>query len=128
MDRKFIITALAYAIIGMCLGIYMAKSGDHGHRVSHAHIMLAGFVVSFIYGLCHKLWLPGASGALVQAQFWLHQVGVLMMSLGLFLLYGQHIAVETIDPMLAISSLMLLLGMVLMLVLFIRAPATPRPD
>lgn len=128
MDRKFIITALAYAIIGMCLGIYMAKSGDHGHRVSHAHIMLAGFVVSFIYGLCHKLWLPGASGALVQAQFWLHQVGVLMMSLGLFLLYGQHIAVETIDPMLAISSLMLLLGMVLMLVLFIRAPATPKPD
>jgi hypothetical protein len=128
MDRKFIITALAYAIIGMCLGIYMAKSGDHGHRVSHAHIMLAGFVVSFIYGLCHKLWLPGASGALVQAQFWLPQVGVLMMSLGLFLLYGQHIAVETIDPMLAISSLMLLLGMVLMLVLFIRAPATPRPD
>lgn len=128
MDRKFIITALAYAIIGMCLGIYMAKSGDHGHRVSHAHIMLAGFVVSFIYGLCHKLWLPGASGALVQAQFWLHQVGVLMMSLGLFLLYGQHIAVETIDPVLAISSLMLLLGMVLMLVLFIRAPTTPRPD
>lgn len=128
MDRKFIITALAYAIIGMCLGIYMAKSGDHGHRVSHAHIMLAGFVVSFIYGLCHKLWLPGASGALVQAQFWLHQVGVLMMSLGLFLLYGQHIAAETIDPMLAISSLMLLLGMVLMLVLFIRAPATPKPD
>ncbi|AZQ11967.1 TonB-dependent receptor [Shewanella khirikhana] len=128
MDRKFIITALAYAIIGMCLGIYMAKSGDHGHRVSHAHIMLAGFVVSFIYGLCHKLWLPGASGALVQAQFWLHQVGVLMMSLGLFLLYGQHIAVETIDPVLAISSLMLLLGMVLMLVLFIRAPATPGPD
>ena len=128
MDRKFIITALAYAIIGMCLGIYMAKSGDHGHRVSHAHIMLAGFVVSFIYGLCHKLWLPGASGALVQAQFWLHQVGVLMMSLGLFLLYGQHIAVETIDPVLAISSLMLLAGMVLMLVLFIKSPATPGPD
>ncbi|WP_338590055.1 TonB-dependent receptor [Shewanella khirikhana] len=128
MDRKFIITALAYAIIGMCLGIYMAKSGDHGHRVSHAHIMLAGFVVSFIYGLCHKLWLPGTSAALVQAQFWLHQVGVLLMSLGLFLLYGQHIAVETIDPVLAISSLLLLLGMVLMLVLFIRAPATPRPD
>ncbi|WP_372871607.1 TonB-dependent receptor [Shewanella sp.] len=126
MDRKFIITALIYAIIGMCLGIYMAKSGDHGHRVSHAHIMLAGFVVSFIYGLCHKLWLPGASGALVQAQFWLHQVGVLMMSAGLFLLYGQHIAVETIDPGLAISSLMLLLGMVLMLVLFIKKPTAPH--
>lgn len=55
MDRKFIISALCYAILGMCLGIYMAKSGVHGHRVTHAHIMLAGFVVSFIYGLCHKL-------------------------------------------------------------------------
>ncbi|ABM01194.1 hypothetical protein SHAM105786_10875 [Shewanella amazonensis] len=122
MDRKFIISALCYAILGMCLGIYMAKSGVHGHRVTHAHIMLAGFVVSFIYGLCHKLWLPGAAGALVQGQFWLHQLGVLLMSAGLFLLYGQHIEVATIDPVLAISSFMLLLAMVLMLVLFLKTP------
>ena len=51
MDKKYITTALGYAIIGMMLGIYMAASKDHGHMVTHAHIMMIGFVVSFIYGL-----------------------------------------------------------------------------
>lgn len=55
MDRKFILTAFGYAILGLALGIHMAASKDHGQFVTHAHIMLVGFVLSFIYGLCHKL-------------------------------------------------------------------------
>ena len=48
MDRKFVISALCYALLGMVLGIHMAASKDHGQFVTHAHIMLVGFVVSFI--------------------------------------------------------------------------------
>ena len=57
MDRKYILTAFGYAILGLALGIYMAASKNHGQHVTHAHIMLIGFLLSFIYGLCHKLWL-----------------------------------------------------------------------
>ncbi|SDW76277.1 TonB-dependent receptor [Marinobacter mobilis] len=121
MDRKFVLSALGYAIIGMMLGIYMAKTKDHGQFVTHAHILLAGFVVSFIYGLCHKLWLTNSESRLAGIQFYLHQVGVAVMSLGLFLLYGQFIDPQVIDPVLALSAVMLLVGMVLMKVLFIQS-------
>jgi len=121
MDRKFILTSLGYAIIGLALGIFMAASKDHGHLVTHAHIMLIGFVVSFIYGLCHKLWLNNIVSKLSLVQFYIHQVGTLGVVIGLFLYYGKFVTLETIDPVLALSSIAVLIGMVLMKVLFIKA-------
>ncbi|QSX36611.1 TonB-dependent receptor [Shewanella sedimentimangrovi] len=123
MDRAFIITGLVYAILGMCLGIVMAASNDHGQLVTHAHIMLAGFVVSFLYGLCHKLWLNNLCNLLAKVQFGAHQAGMVLMAVGLFLLYGKYVAPETIEPVLILSSLLVLTGMVLMAVMFIRTPA-----
>lgn len=121
MDRKYIMTALGYAILGMLLGMHMAASQNHIQHVTHAHILLAGFVVSFVYGLCHKLWLNNTQSTLAKVQFGVHQAGVLVMSIGLFLLYGNHVEVKTIDPVLGLSSLLVLVGMVLMKVLFIKA-------
>jgi len=120
MDRKFVLTALGYAIIGLALGIYMAASKDHGHLVTHAHIMLIGFVVSFIYGLCHKLWLNNVVSKLSLAQFYIHQAGTIGIVIGLFLLYGRFVPEQTIEPVLAISSVTVFIGMVLMKVLFIK--------
>ena len=121
MDRKFVLTSLIYAVIGMALGIFMAASQNHGQMVSHAHIMLAGFVVTFIYGLCHKLWLDSDGTLLAKIQFYTHQVGVAIMSIGLFLLYGNFVKLEVIDPILALSSIAVLFGMLLMGVLFIKS-------
>lgn len=121
MDRKFILTSLGYAIIGLLLGIFMAASKDHGHLVTHAHIMLVGFVVSFIYGLCHKLWLNNILSKLSQAQFYIHQVGTAGIVIGLFLYYGKFVSLETIDPLLALSSIAVLVGMILMKILFIKS-------
>lgn len=125
MDRKFVITALVYAIIGMCLGIVMAASKNHVQHVTHAHILLVGFVVSFIYGLCHKLWLDNSCPLLAKIQFWVHQLGIAAMAIGLFLLYGQLAPFDAIDPLLALSSIAVLAGMVLMAVLFVRAGKKP---
>ena len=121
MDRKFILTSFGYAIIGLALGIFMAASKDHGHLVTHAHIMLVGFVVSFIYGLCHKLWLNNLDSRLSKAQFYIHQVGTVGIVIGLFLYYGKFVSMETIDPVLALSSIAVLIGMILMKVLFIKS-------
>ena len=121
MDKKFVLTGLIYAIAGLALGIFMAASKDHGHLVTHAHIMLVGFVVSFIYGLCHKLWLNNIVTTLSKAQFYIHQVGALGVVVGLFLYYGKFIPLETIDPFLALSSISVFIGMVLMFVLFIKS-------
>lgn len=120
MDRKFILTAFGYAILGLALGIHMAASKDHGQFVTHAHIMLVGFVLSFIYGLCHKLWLDNSHSKLAILQFYVHQCGSLVLLIGLFLLYGQFVALELIDPVLAIASTTVFVGVILMKIELIR--------
>lgn len=121
MDKKFVLTGLGYAIVGLALGIFMAASKDHGHLVTHAHIMLIGFVVSFIYGLCHKLWLNNSTSKLAISQFYVHQIGAFTVLMGLFLYYGKFVSLETIDPVLASASITVFIGMVLMTVLFIKS-------
>ena len=99
----------------------MAASKDHGHLVTHAHIMLVGFVVSFIYGLCHKLWLDNSVSKLAKSQYYIHQFGTFGIVIGLFLYYGKFVSLEKIDPLLAISSIAVLIGMILMKILFIKS-------
>ncbi|WP_448211036.1 TonB-dependent receptor [Colwellia sp. MEBiC06753] len=123
MDRKFILTAFGYAILGLALGIYMAASKNHGQHVTHAHIMLIGFVLSFIYGLCHKLWLNNSQSKLALAQFYVHQAGSAVVLIGLFLFYGQFVALETIDPILALGSITVFIGVILMKIEFIKTTA-----
>lgn len=123
MDRKFVLSALCYALLGMLLGIQMAASKDHGQFVTHAHIMLVGFVISFVYALCHRLWLGNPDGPLARVQFYLHQLGALVMSAGLYLLYGRLLPAERVDPFLAASSLAVLIAMGIMLALLMRQRA-----
>lgn len=115
------LTSLGYAIVGLALGIFMAASKDHGQLVTHAHIMLVGFVVSFVYALCHKLWLNNSTSRLAIAQFYIHQIGTVVLVTGLFLLYGNFVSMETIDPLLAVASIVVFIGVILMKILFITA-------
>lgn len=124
MDRKFVLTGLGYAIAGLALGIFMAASKNHGQFVTHAHIMLIGFVVSFLYGVCHKLWLNNSTSKLAVAQFYIHQAGTFVLLVGLFLYYGKFVALETIDPVLGAGSVTVFVGLVLMKILFIKSTKT----
>jgi len=47
-DKKYVVWALSYAAVGLVLGIYMAATHNHAELVTHAHILLIGFVVSLI--------------------------------------------------------------------------------
>ncbi|MCG9737811.1 TonB-dependent receptor [Shewanella insulae] len=125
MDRRYLLTAFSYALLGLALGLYMAASHDHGQLVTHAHIMMIGFLISFSYALCYRLWLEADSGVysggLVTAQFWLHQLGTIGVAIGLFLLYGEFVALEVVDPFLAISSFSVFGGVLLMMVQLLKA-------
>ena len=124
-DRKYLLWALSYAAAGMALGIYMAASGNHGELVSHAHILLVGFVVSFIYAVIHRLWLHAPSRALATTQFVLHQAGAIGMSVGLSLLYGGLLPEARLELVLRPSVIAVLLGALLMLVMVLRIQAVP---
>ena len=120
IDRKYLVWALAYAAIGMCLGIFMAASHDHAQRVTHAHILLVGFVVSLGYGIIHKLWLGQADPSIAKTQFIVHQAGAVTMLTGLLLLYGNLVPEAQLDPILGIASVTVLVGALLMLYMVLK--------
>lgn len=124
MDRKFVISAFMYALLGLLLGIYMSASRNHGQYVTHAHIMLAGFLLSFSYGICHKLWLGNPISGLARAQFYIHHIGAIGLLSGLYLMFGGHVPGGVIGPFLGISSIVLLVGFLLMVVQFLKSKDT----
>lgn len=124
LDRKYLVWALCYAVAGMCLGIYMAASHQHEQHVTHAHVLLLGFVASLAYGVIHKLWLQEQGRGIAVVQLFAHQLGVLGMCGGLFLLYGGFVGGAVLEPILGVASIAVLLGAVLML----RMVLTSRPD
>ena len=48
--RKFFLTAVAYGILGLGLGLHMAISQDHGQLPVHAHIMVIGWLSFVVFG------------------------------------------------------------------------------
>jgi hypothetical protein len=120
-DRKYLVWALSYAVTGMCLGIFMAASHNHAQHVTHAHIMLVGFVVSLIYGVIHRLWLGECSATLARVQFIAHHAGAIAMFTGLLLLYGGVMAEARVEPLLSAASISVLSAAIVMLVMAVKA-------
>lgn len=126
LDRAYLHIGFLYALAGLVLGIVMASSQNHGQHVTHAHILLIGFVVSFVYAVVTRLWVAGPAGTLAKIQFGFHQVGVLALVVGLFLMYGGHAAPSSLEPLLGGGSVAVLVAMVMMWVMVMRAPANAR--
>ncbi len=121
LDRKYLVWAVSYAVIGMGLGIFMAASHNHAQHVTHAHILLVGFVVSLIYAVIHKLWLGDKTTQVAKTQFIVHQAGAVTMFSGLLLLYGNMVPEPQLDPILAIASIAVFTAALLMLFMVVKS-------
>ena len=121
-DRKYLVWALAYVAAGMALGIYMAASHNHAQQVTHAHILLVGFVVSFIYAVIHKLWLTNATSWLARLQLYTHQAGSLAMFTGLFVLYGGIVPPSQAETLLAPSTMVVFVAALMMIAMVLKRP------
>jgi hypothetical protein len=124
LDRKYLLCGLGYAIAGMCLGIYMGVSKNHAQFVTHAHILLVGFVLSFIYGAIHKLWLGERVISIAKIQFAVHNAGAVTMITGLFLMFGSFVPDYQIGPVLGIASVVVLAGLLIMTYMVLTASAS----
>jgi cbb3-type cytochrome oxidase subunit 1 len=110
LDSRFFRAAVIYALIGMAGGIYMAASGDHSLAPAHAHFLLLGWVSMFLYGAFYKLH-PAAQGALAAWQWWIANIGLVIMVFGIALIVtGSSIPGE---PFAGIGALINITGMVL---------------
>ena len=94
----------------MILGPSMAISKDHGEMVTHAHIMLAGWVSSALIAYFYHQFPMTGTKPIAIFHFWFQAVSSILMLGSLFLLYGGNPAVE---PGAAIGSIGYMLGMLL---------------
>lgn len=121
MEKKYLMVSFGYGIIGLLLGIYMAVSENHGQLVTHAHIMLVGFVISFIYAVCYKIWVTNQNSATPKIQYYLHLVGSILLLVSLFLLYGHFLSENILGPVLGIGAISVLAAMILMKILIVKS-------
>ena len=105
--RQFFILALCYAIAGMVLGIYMAASHDHTEMPTHAHIMVAGWLMSSVFAFFYHLFPEIGARPLARAHFWVQGLsGIVLVGTLFSVLQGN----ESLEPVTALASVGFLIG------------------
>lgn len=107
--RRFFILAICYAIAGMALGIYMAASHNHAQMPTHAHIMVAGWLMSAVFAFFYHLFPDIGARPLASAHFWIQAVSGVVLVVSLFMLLGGN---EAVEPVTAAASVGFLIGMI----------------
>ncbi len=106
--RQFFTLAIAYALAGMVLGIYMAASHDHTEMPTHAHIMVAGWLMSSVFAFFYHLFPEIGARPLARVHFWIQALsGVVLVGTLFFVLQGN----EQLEPVTALASVGFLIGM-----------------
>jgi hypothetical protein len=98
----FFASAILYGVAGMVLGLHMAISHDHGQMPTHAHIMVIGWLSFFAFGIFYHLFRDAEARKLARVHFWLAQLSMLGLAIGLGLTYGGQTHLE---PIAAISAI-----------------------
>jgi cbb3-type cytochrome oxidase subunit 1 len=98
LGKGFFVSALVYGVLGMLLGLHMAISNNHGQMPTHAHIMVIGWVSFAIFGLFYAMFENFVPQALARIHFWLAQVSLAALVVGLLLVYSGRPQFEPILP------------------------------
>jgi cbb3-type cytochrome oxidase subunit 1 len=108
--RNFFTLAIIYSLCGMALGIHMAISEDHGQMPTHAHIMVAGWLMSAVFAFFYHLFPAVGQKVLAKVHFWLTAISGIGLMIGLYILLAGNPGIE---PLLGISSIGFYAGMLL---------------
>lgn len=92
--RNFFTLAIVYAIGGLILGLSMSISQDHGQMPTHAHTMVAGWLMSAVFAFFYHLVPAAQASRLAPVHFWLTAVSGVGLVVGLYFLLGGNAAVE----------------------------------
>jgi hypothetical protein len=100
--RAFFAAAVVYGLLGLLLGLHMAITHDHGQLVTHAHIMVAGWLSFAVFGFFYHLAGAAVPRLLALSHFWLAQASLALLVVGLYLYYAGQTQFE---PLAAIGAL-----------------------
>ncbi|MBB6409287.1 MULTISPECIES: hypothetical protein [Mesorhizobium] len=116
--RNFFTLAIIYSLCGMALGLHMAISQDHSQMPTHAHTMVAGWLMSAVFAFFYHLFPAVGQKMLATIHFWLTAISGIGLLIGLYFLLAGNAAIE---PLVGISSIGFYAAMLLFA--FIALPA-----
>lgn len=111
VSQLFFKTAIVFLILGVGVGLHMAMTQDHGAAPAHAHANLLGWVTSAIFGGYYALNRAKAERRIALIHYGVYTIGLVIMLPSLYMMYG--FGVMWVEPLLAISSLIVALGVLI---------------
>jgi hypothetical protein len=108
MSGRLLRIAVIYWVIAVIWGVYMGSREDFTDIPVHAHLNLLGWVSLALCGLIYAVLPQLAETRLARAHFWLHNLGLPPLMLGVWLIVHGH--TETGGPIAGISSVAVALG------------------
>ncbi len=108
--KNFFVLAIIYGICGLALGLFMGMSGDHVQMPAHAHIMVAGWLMSAVFAFFYHLFPAARASRLAPVHFWLTAIsGIGLVTALAFLLAGN----AALEPLVGMFSLGFFVAMLL---------------
>ncbi|MBW3110961.1 cytochrome-c oxidase [Bacillus sp. MCCB 382] len=110
MGIKLIKISVVYFMIGVCIGLYMSMVHDYTLAPVHVHINLLGWTALTLAGIIYHLFPAVSSTKLAKAHFWIHNIGLPLMMIGLFLFVLGN---EAVVPIIATGGVLTTVGVLL---------------
>ena len=84
MSERLLRCAVIYALVGICIGLFMSITHDFLIRGVHTHANLVGWVSMAVMALVYKTYPAMAESKLATVQFWAHNIGLPIMLVGIY--------------------------------------------
>ena len=118
--KMYFMTAICFLVAGILVGLKMSIAHDYAATGAHAHINLLGWVTMAIFGTFHALNPRGAETPLAKLQYYVYTGGVIVMTPALYLLLTGN---PSLEPVVAVSSLVVFAGVLMFGAIIFRARA-----
>lgn len=107
MGKTFIKIAAVYFSIGVLLGMTMGMIHDFRLTSLHAHVNLLGWVSMAIFGIIYSIYPSVSTTKLAKTHFWLHNIGLPIMMIGLLC---ESYGISAGLPIMIVGSLAVVIG------------------
>lgn len=104
MSERFLRIAVLWFLACVLLGAYMGATRQFMDKPLHVHGNLLGWVSCALFALVHRGWPQLQTLRSALAHFWLHNIGLVIMSAGLVLMMRD---VKASEALIGVGSIML---------------------
>ncbi|KMY55581.1 cytochrome c oxidase [Bacillus sp. FJAT-27231] len=114
MAIRLIKISVVYFAIGVLLGYYMSIVHSYELTGVHVHVNLLGWTALMLAGILYHIFPALAYNGIAKAHFWLHNLGLPIMMISLFLLLSTKSSSYTAGV--AIGATLTVLGILLFVI------------